>query len=151
MTGRSISRPTSSRSLKPSMSGMSTSLITRSNLFLFSLNNSKAFCASFVVVTATETQLNNKLSLSDTHVANQDLTTQNKSNKIKKIRFLDLNQLFERFQLYGSNTNPKPKSRNMNLKRKKQIQENENGQFKKTEERERNHGIGSDEEEFQGF
>ena len=38
--GRSISRPTSSRSLKPSMSGMWTLLITRSNWSFFSLSSS---------------------------------------------------------------------------------------------------------------
>jgi hypothetical protein len=55
MTGRSISRPTSSRSLKPSMSGMWTSLITRSNWSLFSLSSFKAVAACPVVVTATST------------------------------------------------------------------------------------------------
>ena len=51
MTGRSISSPTSSSSLNPSMSGMWTSLITRSNMVLFSLNNFNAVIAFLVVVT----------------------------------------------------------------------------------------------------
>lgn len=53
MTGRSNSRPTSSSSLKPSMSGIWTSLITKSNLFLFSRNNFSAVIAWLVVVTET--------------------------------------------------------------------------------------------------
>lgn len=58
MTGRSISRPTSSRSLKPSMSGMWTSLITRSNWSLFSLSSFRAVAAWPVVVTANHTTSN---------------------------------------------------------------------------------------------
>lgn len=50
MTGRSISRPISSN-LKPSVSGISTSLITRSNMSLFSLSISRAFFDSIVFVT----------------------------------------------------------------------------------------------------
>lgn len=53
MTGRSISSPTSSSSLNPSMSGICTSLITRSNLSLCSLKSANAVIAWFVVVTAT--------------------------------------------------------------------------------------------------
>ena len=55
MTGRFISRPTSWRSLIPSMSGISTSVITISNLFLFSCNILSASLAWFVVVTVHKT------------------------------------------------------------------------------------------------
>jgi len=51
MIGRSISSPTSSRSLKPSMAGMYTSMMTRSNLFLSSFSNSSALVALPHVVT----------------------------------------------------------------------------------------------------
>lgn len=56
MTGRSISSPTSSRSLKPSMSGIWTSLITRSNMSLFSRSIFSAIAAWFVVVTGKTKQ-----------------------------------------------------------------------------------------------
>lgn len=53
MTGRSISRPTSSRSLKPSMSGMFTSLITMSKPSFLSRSRSKASLAKLQVITET--------------------------------------------------------------------------------------------------
>lgn len=52
MTGRSISSPTCSRSLKPSMSGMLTSLITMSYPSFLSRSKFKASLARPHVVTA---------------------------------------------------------------------------------------------------
>lgn len=63
MTGRSISRPTSSSSLKPSMSGIWTSLITKSNLFLFSRSNFSAMIAWLVVVTKNHNPFKRKNSI----------------------------------------------------------------------------------------
>lgn len=53
MTGRSISRPTSSSSLNPSISGMLTSLITMSNPSFGSRSMLKASLARQHVVTET--------------------------------------------------------------------------------------------------
>lgn len=58
ITGRSISRPTSSRSLNPSISGMWTSLIMISNSFLFSLSRDNASSARSRLVTEEKTPEN---------------------------------------------------------------------------------------------
>ena len=63
MIGRSISSPTSSSSLSPSMSGRCTSAITRSNLSMFSRNIVNAVIASLVVVTAIPKSRINKIDI----------------------------------------------------------------------------------------
>jgi hypothetical protein len=57
MTGRSISSPTCSRSLKPSMSGMFTSLITISYPSFLSRSKLRACLAKQHVVTETNNRI----------------------------------------------------------------------------------------------